>query len=204
MIQPDDVLEFWFPLDLATDLEGHRRQWMWWFGGAAEQAIVGRFRPTLEAAARGALDAWAATASGRLALVLVLDQFTRALYRGTPHAYANDRKAQRLVLAGLENGDYARLAYVWEKTFCVMPLHNSEDIALHERSLPLVEAMIPAAPAELRPLYERSLQRARGQREVVAQYGRHPQRNAELGRDSTPAELDYLTQNPAGEDPFFG
>jgi uncharacterized protein (DUF924 family) len=194
MIQPDDVLEFWFPAELAVDLEGHRRQWLWWFQGGSDAEIAQRCGPTLEAACRGALDSWAITATGRLALVLVLDQFSRSLHRGTARAYANDAKAQRLVLAGLENGDYGRLGSAWEKTFFVLPLGHSEEIALHERCVPLVEALIPEVPPQLRPLYEHSAQQARGHRDVIARFGRHPHRNQALGRDSTPAELEYLAQ----------
>jgi uncharacterized protein (DUF924 family) len=160
MIQPDDVLEFWFPIEMATDLEGHRRQWTWWFEGGADAEIVRRFQPTLEAASRGTLDAWASTANGRLALVLVLDRFSRIVHRGTPLEFANEAKAQRLALAGLENGDYGRLAYVWEKTFCLLPLGHSRERALQERGLQLMEALVPEAPRPLRGFYEDSLRQS--------------------------------------------
>src|SRR5688572_22299501 len=104
----DEILAFWFPEGLAADEDTHRRQLGWWFRGGADAEIVARFVPTLEAAASGQLDSWASTPRGRLALILVLDQFPRSVYRDDPRAYAQDPKAAALVLEGLENGDYEK------------------------------------------------------------------------------------------------
>ena len=79
------------------------------------------------------------------------------MHRGTPLEHADHAKALRLAIAGLENGDYDRLAYVWEKTFCLMPLGQSGERAVQERALQLLEALIPEAPRALRPIYEQSL-----------------------------------------------
>lgn len=141
---------------------------------------------------RGELDSWAQAPRWRLALIVVLDQFSRTAYRDTPRAFAQDEKAQRLAMEGLDRGFYAQLPNVWEKTFFSIPLSHSERTALHERNLPLCEALAAEAPAHLRRLYEFSAAQCRAHRDVVARFGRHPHRNAILGRSSTEAERAYL------------
>ena len=190
---PEEIHAFWFPEGIeVADEETTLRQVAWWFRGGADPEIVARFGLTLEAAISGQLDVWAKTASGRLALILVLDQFPRSVYRDDPRAYAQDPKAAGLVLEGLANGDYEKLKHFWEKTFFALPFSHSEDLALHDRCVPLVEALIDEAPAHLRKMLEFSAGQARGHRDVVARFGRHPHRNRVLGRESTPEELEHL------------
>ena len=90
MIGPEDILAFWFPVGHAVDEEAHRRQFDWWFSGGAGPAIVEGYAPALAAAARGELDAWSGTPRGRLALIIVLDQFSRTLHHDTAEAFAQD------------------------------------------------------------------------------------------------------------------
>lgn len=190
-----DVLRFWFPPGLADDLATHRAQWRRWMRGGVDADVVARFGPVTEAAARGALDAWAETPDGRLALVLVLDQFSRSLFRDTPRAYAQDSRALALALEGLANGHYEALATVWGKTFLAMPLVHAEgpDLpARAERNVQLADALIPQCAPPLRPMYEFAAAQSRRHRDVVREFGRHPHRNALLGRPSTAAEVDYL------------
>jgi uncharacterized protein (DUF924 family) len=192
MTTPEDILAFWFPAGLDVDEDIHRRQFEWWFRGGADRAIVDQYQPVLEAAGRGELDNWADLPRGRLALIIVLDQFSRTVYRDTARAFAQDDKALRLVLDGFERGHYTRLATVWEKTFFVLPLGHSEQIALLERCVSLCEALVGEAPEHLRKVYAFSASQARGHRDVIARFGRHPHRNAVLGRTSTEAERAYL------------
>ena len=192
MTAPEDVLAFWFPAGLDADEETHRRQFEWWFRGGADRAILERYQPVLDAARRGDLDAWADAPRSRLALIIVLDQFSRTIYRDTAQAFAHDVKALGVAIEGLERGDYAQLATVWEKTFFVLPLAHSEQIALHDRCVRLCEALVGEAPEHLRKLYAFSASQARGHRDVIARFGRHPHRNAVLGRPSTEDELAYL------------
>jgi uncharacterized protein (DUF924 family) len=197
MCERDAVLDFWFPDGAGADLETHRAYWEWRMRGGADAAIVERFSDTTERAARGALDAWAATPRGRLALVVAVDQFPRSVWRGTPRAFAQDPKALSLVLEGLENGHYDALATPWEKTFFTMPLGHCEGpdhLARLDRAIALARAIADEAPAHLRPLYEFSAQQPVEHRKVIAAFGRHPHRNRVLGRESTPAELEYLAK----------
>ena len=193
MTSPEDILAFWFPAGLDADEDTHRRQFEWWFRGGADRAIVERFQPVLGAACRGELGYdWADLPRGRLALIIVLDQFSRTVYRDTAQAFAQDDKALGLAMDGLERGQYAQLATVWEKTFFVLPLGHSEQIALLERCVSLCEALVDEAPEDLRKVYEFSASQARGHRDVIARFGRHPHRNAVLGRRSTADERAYL------------
>lgn len=190
--EPEEVLAFWFPPGLDADLEVHGRRFDWWFDGGADAAILERFVPTLEAAIGGALDSWAEAPRSRLALIIALDQFSRTVHRGTARAYAQDPKACRLAVDGIDRGFYDRLTAVWEKLFFSLPLSHSEDLALHERNVALSDALVGQAPAHLRPIYEFGAGQARGHRDVVARFGRHPHRNHLLGRRSTAAELAYI------------
>lgn len=189
------VYDFWFPPGLDdADAEAHRRMFGRWFGGGAA-AELPRFAPVLEAAGTGRLDHWLATPPGRLSLIVVLDQFPRGLFAGTPAAYACDPAALRIAEEGLRNGHYEALATAWERTFFVMPLAHAEGPDHRER-LERVAAMAGAialaAPRHLRPLYRFSAGQARGHLEVIARFGRFPHRNPVLGRASTPGEVAYL------------
>src|SRR4051794_33046812 len=118
-----DVLAFWFPPGLDVDEPTHVKQVMRWFRGGADvdREVEARFRETWERARRGELDAWAETPRGRLALILVLDQFSRHLARGTPDAYAQDAKAQRLALEAIDR-DLTDGFPIWELQFLAVVL----------------------------------------------------------------------------------
>jgi uncharacterized protein (DUF924 family) len=155
-------------------------------------AIIERFQRLLEQAGRGERDHWAHSPRSRLALIIVLDQFSRSIHRGTARAYAQDPKALALALEGIAIGHYAALETPWEKTFFFMPLGHSEELTHLEAALRLAQELVEQGPAERRRILEHSAAQARGHRDVIARFGRHPHRNAVLGRRSTPEELDYL------------
>jgi uncharacterized protein (DUF924 family) len=188
----EDVLTFWFPPGLRPDHATMVQQFEWWFRGGADSAIIERFAPLLERVARGELDYWAQTPRSRLALIIVLDQFSRSLYRDTARAFAQDPRALALALDGIEIGHYAALDSPWEKTFFFLPLGHSEELKHLDAAVKLAEDLVKQAPAELRKVLEHSAAQARGHRDVIARFGRHPHRNAVLARQSTAEELDYL------------
>ena len=189
---PEDVLRFWFPDLSDADHARMVRQFEWWFRGGADSAVTERFALLLERATRGELDHWSRSPRTRLALIIVLDQFSRSLYRDTARAFAQDPKALALALEGLEIGHYAALETPWEKTFFLLPFGHSEELSHHDRGVALAEQLAKDAAPDLRRILEHSASQARGHRDVVARFGRHPHRNAVLGRRSTPDELDYL------------
>jgi uncharacterized protein (DUF924 family) len=188
------VHDFWFPPGLDdADAEAHRRMFLWWFGGGANPELP-RFAPVLEAARTGCLDPWCATPSGRLALIVALDQFPRGLFAGTPAAYASDPDVLRIAEEGLRNGHYDALARPWERTFFFMPLSHAEGPnhqARLERVAAMAEAIALAAPKHLQPLYWFSASQAHAHLEVISRFGRYPHRNPVLGRASTPEEEAY-------------
>jgi uncharacterized protein (DUF924 family) len=168
---------------------------MWRMRGGADAAIVERFSGLTERAARGELDAWAKTPRGRLALIVVLDQFSRSVWRDSLRAFAQDGKALALALEGFENGHYAALETVWEKSFCLIPLGHCEGpdhLARLDRAIALARDLLAQAPAHLKPIYEFQVGQPTLQRKVIAAFGRHPHRNQVLGRRSTPEEFAYL------------
>jgi uncharacterized protein (DUF924 family) len=168
------------------------RQWERWFRGGADAEIVERFARLLERAATGELDAWADKPRSRLALILILDQFSRSLHRGIPQAFAQDSKACALALEGIDIGHYAALESPWEKTFFLLPLGHSENLSNLDLAVKLTAELASEAPPDDRELLEFSAEQASRHREIIARFGRHPHRNEVLGRQSTPAELQYL------------
>jgi uncharacterized protein (DUF924 family) len=130
--RPEDILDFWFPPQShSTDPTTVAQQVQWWFRGGADGEIINRFQPVLTAAEGGDLDDWSNSPRSRLALIIVLDQFSRSIHRGSGRAYANDPKAVSLTLEGLENGHVTALRPPWEMLFFGVPLGHSEDI-LHQ------------------------------------------------------------------------
>ena len=191
------VYNFWFPPGLdGADLETHRRMFGWWFGGGASPELP-PFAPMVQAARTGRLVHWLALPRGRLSLIVVLDQFPRGLFAGTPDAYAYDPEALRIAEEGLRNGHYDALTRPWEKTFFFMPLVHAEGAGHRERlerAVAMTEGIALEAPERLRPVYQHSISQARGHLEVVSRFGRFPHRNPILGRPSTPEEQAYLDE----------
>ena len=195
--QIGEVLDFWFPEGRALDIDPdrHAELWRWRMHGGADGAIAARFGPLTERGAAGALDHWAGTPEGRLALIVVLDQFPRSLWRGSARAYAQDPAALAQALAGLDNGDWAALGLPWFQVTFTQPLGHAEGpnhLARIDRLIALREGIAARAPSALRPLYASLVARAGQVRRVIASFGRHPHRNAILGRNPTPEEEAYL------------
>ena len=167
----------------------------WWFRGGADAEILSRFVPLYVRAVRGELDSWSKDAYSRLALIIVFDQFSRTIHRGTALAYAQDSKARALASEGLAVGHYAVLADPWEKTFFLLAFGHSEDVTDLDRAVTLAEELAAQAPESKRRMLEFSANQARSHREVLRRFGRQPHRNELLGRTSTPEELAYLATN---------
>ena len=198
MTQPDEILSFWFPADLAGAGEARFfEQVKFWFRGGADEEIVRRFPEVTAHALDGGLVEWERDPRRRLALILVLDQFPRSLYRDSPRAFAGAARAERLVLATLDAGEHHAFQ-PWEQMFFGLVLGHSEDLALHDRGVALSESLMALYPPELRKLAEVSLFQARAHRDEIVRFGRHPSRNVILGRATTPEEQRYLdTEGPA-------
>jgi uncharacterized protein (DUF924 family) len=153
-----------------------------WF--AKDPAFDARFRERFlldhESAARGELAHWQSTPEGALALVLLLDQFPRNAFRGTARMYDTDAMARKAANAALAAGYDQHIERELRK-FLVLPFAHSEELADQERSVALARRIGPD-----------DLAHARHHRDIVWRFGRFPHRNAVLGRESTPAETQYL------------
>lgn len=194
MITPNEVLFYWFLTPTHDDSYLSERMKLWFRkDDATDRHIAERFGAVLAEASAGGLDSWAELSRGRLGLIIVLDQLSRNIHRGQPEAFAADDKARALCLEGLAKGHDQRLHPI-ERLFFYLPLEHSEDLALQERSVALVGALVEEVPTEVRSWYESFLDYARRHRDVIARFGRFPHRNAILGRPSTPEEASFLEQ----------
>jgi uncharacterized protein (DUF924 family) len=171
---PADVLTFWRNAGPAK-----------WFAKsqAFDDAIRLRFEPVHHAAARGQYAAWEQTADGALALILLLDQFPRNLYRGSAHAFATDPLARSIARLSVEAG-YPLEVEAALKSFFFLPFVHSEEFADQERAITLYEA---AGDTD-------GLKWARIHRDIIARFGRFPHRNASLGRVATVEEKVFLAE----------
>lgn len=189
-----DVLDYWF--GASTDDAGvFAEKGALWFGaGAAVDAqIRARFGALYEEAVAGGLDRWLAAPHGRLALVILVDQFSRNLFRGDARAFAHDALARGWVDEGLRLGA-DRALRICERVFFYLPLEHSESFADQQHSVALFTTLRNAAPAALREHCDDYLDYAVRHRDIVARFGRFPHRNAMLGRASSEAEIEFLKQ----------
>jgi uncharacterized protein (DUF924 family) len=192
MTTPEDVLSFWLGAP-AADADSFGKKIRRWFGvdKALDAEIRSRFGDDVQRARDGALDEWAKTPRGRLALIILLDQFTRNLHRGTPRAFENDARALALAETGLDQHDDADFSFE-EKMFLYMPLAHSEDVARQERHLALVAAAANAAPPALVEAHALATKHAQTYLEQIRRFGRFPHRNMILGRTCTQEEMAFL------------
>lgn len=176
----ENVLAFWF----APNTRGK------WFAPDADfdEAVRRRLETLHLRAAEGALDQWRGTPRGCLALVILLDQVPRNIYRDDPRTYATDAQALDVARHALNEGFDASLSQV-ERLFLYMPFEHSEDMADQDRSVALIEGL------DENPEW---LDYAHRHRDVIARFGRFPHRNAVLGRRNTPEEARFLADHGPG------
>lgn len=188
MADIEEILTFWFG-EIRDEPSYFEEYGPRWFVQNADfdREIVRRFQADYELAAHGQLTHWTETARGGVALILVLDQFPRNMFRNDPRAFATDLLAQQIaeqmIAAGLE-----RQLRLIERYFVYVPFMHSEDRAHQQRSVMLFQQL-----AEERAYFDTSY--AVRHREVIDRFGRFPHRNTVLGRTSTPAELAFLKQS---------
>lgn len=199
---PDSVLSFWFggPLSATTSSAAvsAKQSPLWWKKDpATDAAIRTRFAAWTARAASGALDAWAHTPHGRLALIVLTDQFPRNMYRDTPQAFAFDALARRLCQQGLQRGDDQALPPI-ARVFFYLPLEHSEALADQDHAVALYQALAQAVLPADTAQFLGTLDFAQRHHAIVARFGRFPHRNAILGRTNTPEEATFLTQPGSG------
>jgi uncharacterized protein (DUF924 family) len=199
-----EVLNFWFGPRPYTAVQVHQHSRLW-FGEPdapeltpqTDELVRDRFGDLTRQAADGKLSAWESGPRRRLALILLLDQFSRNIYRGTAAAYAQDSRALSLTLTGMEYGADATLDPV-ERIFFYMPLMHAENAEVQEEAVSAFRRLHAESPPQMRAIFDGSLESAVEHRDIVTRFGRFPHRNRALQRESTPEERQWLSSGGQG------
>lgn len=190
--QISTVLDFWFAVRQLDELTLDSRM-NCWFGNdkAFDTELVKCFKGLSEQALAGQLDHWADSPKGRLALILLLEQFPRRIYGDDKLAYRGDRKALKLCEQGVANDSYKQLNAL-EQLFFFMPLQRAESIKVQQTSVKIYNALASRVSSTLRDTFETVAQIAELRRDIIAEFGRFPHRNTPLGRSNTSTEEAHL------------
>ncbi|OLF56624.1 DUF924 family protein [Pseudomonas chlororaphis] len=195
MVAPwQPLLDWWFgsaekPADIAAEKGGL------WFGKRDSQDLEARerFGALVEQALAGGLTEWAQRPQGWLALVLLLDQLPRMLYRETPKSFSGDLRAQALVAQGIA-ADFDRQLSPMQRSFIYLVFEHCENLAVQNEAVSRFVALHDEQPQEDQPVFADQLDYAERHQKVIARFGRFPHRNRILGRESTPEELAFLRE----------
>lgn len=187
-----DVIDFWIGAAANDPAEAKARGKLWYQSTPqADEDLRHRFGDTLAAAERGELDSWTDSASGSLALVILLDQFSRNLYRGTGKAFANDTAALATAKQVIDSEADKTLPWIG-RAFLYHPFEHSESLDEQRRSVALFTQLVEDAPSPWKPQMQGFLDYAIEHCGVIEKFGRFPHRNSVLGRKTTQQEQDYL------------
>jgi uncharacterized protein (DUF924 family) len=199
-VRIDAVLAFWFKEQSLSAPQIDRRMDTWFGEDEAFDAQVrNEFAGDVDLASAGKLDHWANQPNGRLALILLLDQFRRNIYRNTAKAFELDKAALKLCVEGAMQKKDQGLTPI-QKAFFYMPLQHAESGKVQAKSCELYNKLAKTVTPTFRETFETMAQFAELHRDIIESFGRFPHRNALLGRANTPEEDEYL----AGDAPTFG
>ncbi len=196
----EEILTFWFKEQALTAPQIDRRMDIW-FGSdpVFDHEVAEQFGNDVELASTGQLDYWAETPRGRLALIILIDQFRRNIHRGTKKAFSKDLVALKLCVEGAMQKKEQDLAPI-EKVFFYMPLQHAESRKVQAKSVEIYRRLAQSVSPTYRETFETILQFAELHKDIIDQFGRFPHRNRLLGRENTPEEDEYLS----GDTPDFG
>lgn len=190
----DTIIRFWFGEDTDDVAAAQEKSSLWWSKNPAVDAQMReRFLPCLDSAMRGELDAWKQVPAGRLALILLADQFSRNIHRGTPLSFASDPLARAWCKEGLPDGIDKTLRPI-ERVFFYMPLEHSESLEDQERAVALFQALAADVAPAYKPAFDDYVEFAIRHRDIIRRFGRFPHRNAILQRQSSAEELTFLRE----------
>lgn len=186
-----DVLDYWFgDLDDGFADQDHRQRWFQG-GTAADREIAQRFGFLIERATTGKLDHWLDSAEATLAFILVCDQFSRQVFRGSPRAFATDPLALEVARSAIDARQDQGLA--WDhRAFLYLPFEHSESAVDQHTAVGLFTQLRDTTPQGYRHLTGAYLRHAHQHRDIILRFGRFPHRNSALARESSSAELAYL------------
>ncbi len=195
MIQrAEEINKFWLGKVEETIIPSEHRARIW-FGEDLEtdEEIKRLFKDDLEKSVQNKYDFWQESPRGQLALILLLDQFSRHVYRDTPQAFAQDSKALSICLQGMSVEADHSLSLI-ERVFYYFPLLHSENLHHQEQAVRSYQVLAELAFTETRVIYDSFLRFANHHYGVIQRFSRFPQRNRVLNRESTPEELVYLRE----------
>lgn len=186
------IINFWLG-DVSAPSEALKRRGKVWFSADAEldREIASRFGGLIEHGIDDVVERWDGTPRGRLALIILLDQFPRNIYRGTKKAFAFDTRSLELSQGGIDAG-MDQLLEPLERMFFYMPFQHAENPEIQRRAVALFEALARSSPEDQREFFQYSLGFAREHQALIARFGRFPHRNRLLGRESSAEEIAYL------------
>ncbi len=188
----EEIIRFWFG-EIKDGFPADDMNWLWWAGGEdIDRNIRERFGELVVQAGNGELNDWAKTAEGRLALIILLDQFTRNIYRKSAEAFAHDADALKLTLEGIEQGHDAELEPM-QRIFMYMPLEHAEDLEMQNLCVEKFRETLEPYLNDVDKKVINYLEASTKHRAIIKQFGRFPHRNEVLGRPSTPEEEAYLS-----------
>lgn len=189
---PESIHTFWFGENKDDSVVAQQKSRLWWAKDSqTDLTVAKRFSFSTQAAALGQLDGWSVTAQGHLALILLLDQFPRNMYRGLPKSFSFDAHALSWSLRGLAEGVDQQLRPI-ERVFFYLPLEHAESLAHQEHAVGLFEKLLADVPIQHKETFAGFVQFAKRHRDVIARFGRFPHRNAILERACTEAERVFL------------
>ena len=187
----EDILTFWFADAVDDPAKAMQRRSFWFEANpAVDESISQRFSTLVQRAGRGELTAWEQASRPCLALVVLLDQFPRNLYRGMAEAFQYDSRALDVASRGIAAGYLEQLSLI-EQCILVLPYEHSEVVSVQRAGMKLMEQIVDGASPEWQPAARTSLYFARKHLEIIERFGRFPHRNVVLGRPSTAAEQAY-------------
>ncbi|MDR6960880.1 uncharacterized protein (DUF924 family) [Pseudomonas brassicacearum] len=186
------LLDWWFgsaqaPAEIAAE------KGKLWFGKGHDRQAHERFGDLVEQALAGGLTDWAQRPEGWLALVLLLDQLPRMIFRDTPKAFSGDLRAQALVAQGMAAGFDRQLKPI-QRVFIYLVLEHCENLAVQNEAVSRFIDLVREQPEAERAVFEDNLDYAERHQKIIARFGRFPHRNAVLGRESTAEEMEFLNR----------
>jgi uncharacterized protein (DUF924 family) len=190
------IIKFWFA-EIGDGFDVSLQHKLWYGGGVeTDEKITSKFGELMEKALAGELSHWSNNTQGVMALVLLIDQFTRNIYRGQATAFSGDEQAKEVVKNALKKGVDRKLTMV-QRSFLYMPLEHSEQLIDQQFCVQLFTSLLAEAPVDGVEVIKSSLDHAVKHLNIIELFGRFPHRNKVLGRSSTRQEIDYLNDGGA-------
>lgn len=192
--EPGDILGFWFGTESDEKLIIRQQSDLWWGKSRpSDNAIKKRFGGIYRAAINDELSGWERNAKSRLAMIILLDQFSRVIHRDTMNAFVQDNKALKITQEGVSQGFDKSLRLI-ERVFYYMPLEHAENIDIQNQSVALFQQLYFESPVELKTEFQNYLNFAEQHRDIIKRFNRFPHRNSVLKRISGAEEIAFLAE----------